>query len=99
MDENDVIVGIVSFGEGCADADFPGVYTRISAYDTFLKVGICAYTVADPKPDYCAVLSTAAPTPTPAVPGTCLGPFTCELYAVVSVIAAAIAAGIAIKLF
>jgi Trypsin len=37
----DIQVGISSFGQGCGEADFPGVYTRISAYETFILDQLC----------------------------------------------------------
>jgi hypothetical protein len=38
----DVVVGLVSFGTGCANLDYPGVYTRVAGFSEFIVVdGLC----------------------------------------------------------
>ena len=57
---NDVIIGLVSFGSGCAQDDYPGVYSRLSAVTDFIMgEGFCQMaTFATPTISDCAVYNT-----------------------------------------
>jgi len=50
--ENDTLVGVVSFGAGCADPRFSGVYARILNQKAWIQDTICANHNA-PKPAFC----------------------------------------------
>lgn len=65
--ETDVQVGLTSYGQGCAQVGSPGVYTRISGYEDWIKTRVCEFSAF--PPDYCdgfvATDPVASPTPSP----------------------------------
>jgi len=55
---NDVVVGVVSWGEGCGKHGYPGVYARLSAQSGWIEKIIA-------MPDATSTPSIATPAPTP----------------------------------
>lgn len=64
--QDGTLVGIVSFGDGCAQAGIPGVYTRLSDSMDFVRQGICEMS-SNPPPS-CGTTADPGPSLTPPAP-------------------------------
>jgi len=72
--DNQLLIGVVSFGQGCASPGYPGVYARISDEANWIKDTVCAdYSLSSSKrPEFCNGIGAAAtPSPTPVVEPWC----------------------------
>jgi Trypsin len=63
--KNEIQVGIVSAGDGCAKANTPAIYARVSAYESWIRETIC--NISDFPPTNCND-PTSAPIFSPSTP-------------------------------
>ena len=60
--DEDILLGVVSWADGCADPRFPDVYTRISSVASWIIEQVCELSPED-APEYmgCNMTNTTTP--------------------------------------
>lgn len=71
MTAEKVIVGVVSGGKGCGRPNFPGFYTRVSAFSEFIEAVTCR--LSSQPPEYC-LAPASTPVSSPVLGPTYLAP-------------------------